>query len=208
MAWDIVFVEPEKPGRPGGKGRAVGENARAVGENIFLRDLPKNPKVFAFLFPGSDDSDELKEGLRVLGEKTGDNLYVDLNSSLADPDYQAARRRFKLGPLPAIVVTAISPLAATPTGETGFVRLDGKALLAKPEQLVRTVEELFNLFLGGEIAAAVRRGWIAERGAALAAAAARVWAIFQPVITWLGKAEYEFNIAEGTIAVKPSGGRG
>ena len=83
-----------------------------------------------------------------------------------------------------LVVTAISPLAATPDGKTTFVRLDGKALFAKPEALVRTVEQLFNLFLGERISQAVVIGWIEQGKAAVACAAERVCQLIQPVFAW------------------------
>ena len=69
-----------------------------------------------------------------------------------------AEKRFGIVRWPVIVVTAVSPLAATPEGDNAFVRLDSRSLFGKPEELLRTVEELFNLFLGGKIAQAVRNG--------------------------------------------------
>jgi hypothetical protein len=203
MAYDIVFVEEPEVGRD--PASASDHQDRGTG-TVFLSQLPRDPKVFAFFFPGSADTEELQRRLRALGEKTGDNLYVDMGS-LLDPDYLAARERFKLGPLPAVIVTATSPLAATPTGESAFVRLDGISLFAQPEKLVRTVEELFNLFLGGQIAQAVRLGWTVQSAAALAAAAERVWSIIQPVITWLGTRDYSFDLLSGKIEVKESRGR-
>jgi hypothetical protein len=79
--------------------------------------------------------------LRALGQKTGDNLFVNIGT-LADPDYEHAVERYNIKQLPVVVVTAVAPLAATPQGDTTFVRLDGEALFAKPEELVKTVEEL------------------------------------------------------------------
>jgi len=130
MAYDIVFVEKEIPGR-------------AVGDNLFLSSLPTAPKVFVLFYPGSADTKEVEQRLRKLGQQTGDNLFVNFGS-LADPDYEKADKLFGITRWPVIIVTAISPLAATPEGDNAFVRLDSRALFANPEQVVRTVEELFD----------------------------------------------------------------
>lgn len=194
MAYDIVFVEKPEPGR-----------ARGV-DSVFLSDLPTNPKVFAFLYRGAADTSEVEGALRALGERTGDNLFVNIGSQ-ADPDYDKAEKCFRISRWPVIVVTAISPLAATPEGDNAFVRLDSRSLFDKPEELVRTVEQLFNLFLGGNIARAVVTEWIAGGQAALRAAAERVWSVVRPVITWLSERDFAFEAAGVKIEVKESGGR-
>jgi hypothetical protein len=193
MAYDIVFVEKPEPGR-------------AVGDSVFLSDLPTNPKVFVFFYRGAADTSEVERVLRALGERTGDNLFVNIGTQ-ADPDYDKAEKCFRITRWPVIIVTAISPLAATPEGDNAFVRLDNRSLFARPEQLARTVEELFNLFLGGKIARAVVTGWTAEGKAALLAAANRVWSVVQPVITWLSERDFAFEYAGVKIEVKESGGR-
>jgi hypothetical protein len=78
-------------------------------------------------------------------------------------------------------------------------------LFAKPEELARTVEELFNFFLGGKIARAVVTGWTAEGKAALLAAARRVWSVVQPVITWVSERDFTLEYADVKIEVKESG---
>ncbi len=198
MTYDVIFVEKEDS-RGGGRGA----KKRAGGESIFLASLPTSPKVFAFFYPGDVDTDEAERRLRALGQRTGDNLFVNIGS-LVDPDYKRAVQRFGIGPLPVIVVTAVSPLAATPDGETAFVRLDGKSLFAKPEELVRTVEELFNLFLGGKIVQAVMSAWTKEGMATLVAAAEQVWAVIQPVITWVARKDIKLEFAGAKIEVKQS----
>ena len=195
MAYDILFVEKEDQPAAGAEPRGVGD--------VFLSKLPTSPKVFALFFDGSLDTEDVRERLRTLGEKTGDNFYVNVGT-LSDPDYQAAARRFNLGPLPAIVVTAISPLAATPEGENAYVRLDSRPLFAKPEQLASTVEELFNLFLAQKISQAVRVGWTQQGKAGLIAAAERVWSVIEPVITWLSKKDLTFEVAPVKIEVRES----
>jgi hypothetical protein len=191
MAYDIVFVEKPEPGR-------------AVGDSVFLSNLPTNPKIFAFFYRGAADTSEVEKQLRALGQRTGDNLFVNI-ASQADPDYDKAEKRFGIRRWPVIVVTAISPLAATPEGDNAFVRLDNKPLFAKPEELVRTVEELFNLFVGGQIGHAIVTGWTQQGKASLLAAAERVWSVVQPVIKWLGKRDFAFEFAGAKIEVKQGG---
>jgi hypothetical protein len=201
MAYDIVFVDDKLPAVPGNRTKE-----RAVGEAIFLASLPMSPKVFAFFYPGETDTEEVEKRLRALGKKTGDNLLVNF-STLVDPDYKRAVERFSVKALPVIIVTAVSPLAAIPNGETTFVRLDGKSLFARPDQLVRTVEELFNLFLGGKIAEAVMVAKIQRGKAAAARAADAVWAVIKPVIGWAAGRDWRVEFTPVRIEVKKSGGK-
>jgi hypothetical protein len=146
--------------------------------------------------------------LRALGLKTGGNLFVNIAETLADPSYQMAAERFRLKSLPVIVVTAVGPLAATPEGQTAFVRLDGKHLFQQPQQLVQTVEQLFNLFLRGDIAEAVRAGWVQQIKAKILAAADAIWAQIQSVITWAAKKDISLEFLSAKIEVKERGGPG
>jgi hypothetical protein len=203
MTYNIVFVDSESLATSDGQ-RSVRE--KAVGDNIFLANLPTSPKVFAFFYPGSDDTSKVEERLRTLGQKTGDNLFINFGT-LTDPDYDQAVECFGIGPLPVIVVTAVAPLAATPTGKTVFVRLDGKSLIERPDVLVRTVEELFNLFLAGKLLQAVMVGSAQQGKAAVAAAAGRVSALIQPVTEWAKDIQgFTLEIAGFKIDVRKSGG--
>ena len=109
MAYDIVFVEQDN------LQVNKGQKEKAVGESIFLATLPTNPKVFAFFYPSDADTDAAEERLRALGQKTGDNLFVNIGT-LADPDYEHAVERYNIKQLPVVVVTAVAPLAATTPG--------------------------------------------------------------------------------------------
>jgi hypothetical protein len=197
VPFDIVFVDDEEP-------EAATVKHRSVGESVFLYDLPKAPKVFVFFYQGSDDTQDVEDRLRALGRRTGDNLFVNLGS-LADPAYEDAVERFGIRQLPVVIVTAVAAFAATPDGKTTFVRLDSSALFSKPAELVRTVEELFNLFLAGNVAQAVRSGWIAQGQATAVGVAARIWAIVQPVIAWISRRDLVIDVTSGKIEVKASG---
>jgi hypothetical protein len=199
VTYNIILVEKDRS--PFAVGRA---KERAVGESVFLANLPTRPKVFAFFYPGNTDTEEVEKRLRALGHRTGDNLFINFGT-LDDDDYKQAVEHFGIGALPVIVVTAVGPLAATPEGETTFVRLDGKSLFAKPDELVQTLEKLFNLFLGGKILQAIMIGWTQQGKAAVAAAGERVWAIIQPAITWAAKKDIKLEFATAKIEVKESG---
>jgi len=197
LAYNIVFIDQEASADTLG-------NDRNVGENVFLSDVPKDSKVFLFFYPGGLDTDDVERGLRDLGNRTGDNLFVNFGS-LADPDYRSSVERFGIKLLPVIVMTAIAPLAETPTGETTFFRLDSVSLFERPADLLRTVEKLFNLFLDGKVTEAARSGQIAQGQAAAASLAGRIWRIIQPVITWLSRLEITIEAATGKIEVKAGG---
>ena len=199
MPYDIIFDDIDEPNRTG-----PAHKERAVGENVFLANLPQSPKVFALFYRGGAETDEVEGKLRTLGQRTGDNLYVNIGT-LVDPDYSIAVQRFKIKRLPAIVVTAIAPLAGAPTGESAYVRLDGAALFGKPDELVRGVEQLCNLFLCGRIAEAVLAGWVLPGKAAAAAALGKVWDIVRPVIAWVAQEDISLEFASIKISAKPSG---
>jgi hypothetical protein len=194
MTYDIVFVEKQE--------QLIG--GRAVGEQLFLSGLPTSPKVFALFYCGSRDSSEVETLLRTLGQKTGNNLFVNI-ASHADPDYDRAAKLFNITRWPVIVVTAISPLAATPEGDNAFIRLDNKSLFERPDELVQTVEKLFNLFLADDIGRAVRTGWIRQERAALFAAAERIWSVIQPVIVWIAKKDLALEFLGAKIEIKECG---
>jgi hypothetical protein len=194
MTYEIVFEE-----KPPGE-RAVIDRRRGEGR-VFLSNPPTNPKVFVFFYRGSAYTSEVEQKLSALGKRTGDNLYVNIGSQ-ADPHYKTARNRFGIRQWPVIVVTAISPLAASPEGDTAFVRLDNKSLFEKPEELVRTVEKLFNLFLGEEIKRAVWTGWTEEGKAALLAAAERIWSVIQPLVDWVAERDVTVQFAGMKIEMR------
>lgn len=104
-------------------------------------------------------------------------------------------------------MTAISPLAATPGGETTFARLDRKTLFARPETLVRTVEELFNLFIAGRIKEAIDVARARQRETAVVSMAKRAWAVIEPVITWIGERDIKLGFLGAKIEVRRSRGR-
>lgn len=197
MAYQIVFVKNQPPPAPG-------ERPKGVGEHMVLADVPASPKVFVFYYPGSTDTRDVEKRLRALGQKSGDNLFVCFGKG-DDPHYERTVKCFGLGPLPVIVVTAIAPLATMPDMKTAFVRLDSKPLFEKPDALVQTVEELFNLFLGGKFRQAAWVGTAQEGKAVLADLGERLWTVIKPVFTWIAQSDIKLGLADGTIEVSQSG---
>jgi len=199
MAYEIVFTEEDEDAL------APDQSVkRGAGEHVFLSNLPKRAKVFVFYYQGSFDAEQVEDGLRELGQRSGDNLFVNIGS-LVDPDYRRAVQRFEIGPLPAIVVTAISPLAATPNGKTAYVRLDSRALFADPARLVQTVEELFNLFLAGRVAAAITVAATRVSTSYFKSVVEQMWAVLQPAINWVASRDLTIALLGAKIEVKAAG---
>ena len=54
------------------------EGDKDLGENIFLRDLGSEYKVYAFYYPAAWSHEELEDKLRELGEQAGKNLFINI----------------------------------------------------------------------------------------------------------------------------------
>jgi hypothetical protein len=124
---------------------------RDVGENVFLDQLPSDYPIYLFYYPSAMPNEDLETALRRLGEITGQNLFVNIGR-LNDPRYRDIARRFKIKPLPVIIMTGIDKLASPPEDFfTAFVRIDSKGLLASPDLTVQCLQKMYNLFIEGRI---------------------------------------------------------
>ena len=74
MPYQLVLREPEEG------------SSKAVGENIFLANLPANFPVYAFYYPAEMPDSDFEKLLRTLGERTGENLFVNIGR-LNDPQF-------------------------------------------------------------------------------------------------------------------------
>ena len=81
---------------------------------------------------------------------------------MSDPDYVKINEIFKLGNLPAIVVTVESSLSTVSDTENTYLRIDDKRLLEKPEEFLGLVNEIYNLFIRGDITKAIKKTYIKE----------------------------------------------
>src|SRR5215211_3126515 len=96
----------------------------AVAKDVTLDGVPDNCKVYCFILGPSDTDEAIKKDLETLGTEYGNNLFVGF-WNMADSSYTDMAKYFKLGPLPAIIITAESSLASTDdTNMSAFVRLD------------------------------------------------------------------------------------
>jgi hypothetical protein len=137
--------------------------AKAVGENVFLRDMPLECKVFAFYYPSAMRDAELESALRNLGEMTGSNLFVNLGA-MDDPDYDKIVDMFDIRSFPVVVITATAALAAPPNEYvSAYVCIDDDKLLSEPKRAVELIQEIFNLFIRGEVAKAASKVTWTER---------------------------------------------
>jgi hypothetical protein len=192
MPYDLVFISPP-------------EEKKLVGENVFFANIPADCKVYAFYYPDAMPDRALERGLRELGERTGKNLFVNIGQ-LDDPQFNHVVDKFAIKTYPVIVVTAEASLGS-PAGEfmTAFARLDGKTLLASPEDTVKCVQELFTQFLQGNIAQAISAAKWAQRKEFLASLAGHLTKALKSVAKYIASRDISFSFAVGKLELKKSG---
>jgi len=117
--------------------------------------------VYAFVFRQSKLDNKIRDELEQMGKELGSNLFVGL-WDMSDPDYVKMNEIFKLGKLPAVVVTAESSLSTVSDTENTYLRIDDKRLLEKPEEFLDLVNEIYNLFIRGDITKAIKKTYIKE----------------------------------------------
>ncbi len=128
---------------------------KAVGDNVFLANLPVEFPVYAFYYPAEMPDSELEGLLRKLGGRAGNNLFVNIGR-LDDPQLDKIARKFEIKSFPSVVVTAIADLAAPQSASvTAYVRLDGR-VLSDPHRAITHIENLYLLFLRGSVAEAIK----------------------------------------------------
>jgi hypothetical protein len=135
------------------------EVTRDVGENIFLDQIPDDYKVYTLYYPGSMPDKNLEDHLRNLGNMTGKNLYINIGR-LNDPNYNKIRNKFQIKNLPVIIITAIEGLASIKTEtyfSTAYVKIDNKHLINSVDLILKCIERVFNLFIGGAISEALKQ---------------------------------------------------
>ena len=134
-----------------------------IGENVFLNDLSSKYRVFAFYYPPPIENEDLANGLRSLGDMTGENLLVNIGK-LNDPSFEKIVEAFDIRKYPVVVVTATTDLAGMQKDSvTAFVRIDDERTLSDPAGTVEMVQEIYTLFLRGEIADALSKVKSKER---------------------------------------------
>lgn len=135
--------------------QVVFSGTKAVGENIFFRDLPLDFKVYLLCYAGTKMNEELRSELISFGENTGKNLLVNM-AKPDDDNYEMIQKRFNIKLFPTIIITALSEIASPPEeNSTAYVRIDNKKLLSSPDLAMDCIVKIFNLFIGGNISEAM-----------------------------------------------------
>jgi hypothetical protein len=196
MSYNLILAE--QPDDQTRSGRAVGE------ENAVLRNLTNEFKVYAFYYPSAVTDDALEHRLRELGQRTGKNLYINIGG-LGDEDYNTVTQLFRIDSLPVIVITALDSLASPP-GEylTAFVRLDSRNLLNSPDDTIQCIEQIFNLFLQGNVAKAIAQAKTSERMALLSHLGTWFLQAFRSMGNFIAKSEITIDVLNGKFEIKHS----
>jgi hypothetical protein len=184
----------------------IKEKERAVGENVFLGDLSPSYKVYLFYYAGAMANPSLEDGLRKLGENTGQNLLVNIGK-LNDPNFDEVANRFAIDTFPVVVITAVSDLASL-TSEylSAYARLDSKHLMSSPERTVECAQEVFNLFLRGKVTEALANAKSTQRTELLKWLGGLVTGVLKPVLKYIEERDIAFSLVEGKFELKKSGG--
>lgn len=189
--YNLVLTEPE--------------DGRAVGDNVFLANLPADYKVYVFYYSGTEPNEDLAKKLRAFGEAGGKNVFVNF-AGLDDPAFTKMIKRFQIGALPAIIVTAIESLAS-PSDEylTTFARLDEKKLLASPDRAIECVERLFILFLEGKVKEAISHAKWQERAELARALGGFFASALKGLKDFIFERDFSFSMLQGKFELKKHG---
>ena len=199
MSYSLVLNRPRASETPETGGH------RDIGENVFLAALPAEYQCYAFYYPGPMPDPPLENALRALGEQTGRNLFVNIGR-LNDPAYGKITRLFDIKSTPVIVLTAVAPLAPAETDEGSvYVRLDSPGLLGSAERATRCVNEIFTLFIRGDIAEAVARGKSAKRTELVRSVAGVIGPALSSVWGLVADRDISVSVFEGKLELKRSG---
>jgi hypothetical protein len=193
VRYSLVLKDNPKLGRP-----------RRIGENVFLADVPDECKVFAFYYPSSMRDEALDAALRSLGDMAGDNLFVNIGK-LDDPAFDKIIKAFGITTFPVVVVTAASELAGT-AGDEGsvYVRLDDKRLLADTPRTVALLEQVYALFLRGEIAAAAATAERKQRAEIVRAVMSHVADALRGLKNFVVERDLKVSVMTGTFELTRS----
>ena len=175
-----------------------------IGENVFLSELSDEYQVFAFYYPPPMPDEDLEAGLRTLGDLTGENLFVNIGK-LNDPSFAKIVKAFDIHDYPVVVVTATSDLAGAHEDDVNvYVRIDDKHLLSDPARTVELVQEIYTLFLRGEIADAISKVKSKQRTELIRAVANRIGSGLRHLAGFLADRDFKVSLVEGSFEVTKS----
>lgn len=177
-----------------------------VGENVFLSDLPDDYKIFAFYYPSTTRDPALEGALRGLGELTGRNLFVTMGS-LADPAFDKIISAFQIKRFPVIIMTATADLAGSVDAHVNvFARLDHSQLLSDSDRAITLVQELYALFLTGDIAAAISKAKWTQRSELLRAVGEVILRALRGIAGFVADRDIKFSLLDGSFELVKSSG--
>jgi hypothetical protein len=175
-----------------------------IGENVFLSDLSDEYRVFAFYYPPAMRDEELEAALRNLGDLTGKNLFVNI-AKLNDPSFTKIVKTFEIHDYPVVVVTATSDLAgAHEHGVNVYVRIDDKRLLSDPARAAELVQEIYTLFLHGDIADAISKVKSKKRHELIRAVTTRISSGIRGLVGFVADRDFKISLVEGSFEMTKS----
>jgi hypothetical protein len=151
-------------------------------------------------------NEDLENKLRKFGNIIGKNLFVNIGR-LNDPNYKKIASRFEIRDLPVIIITAIDGLSSVKTERyysTFFVRLDSKILLHSVDLTIKSIEQLFNLFIGGQISEALSQYRHDQRNAFLSKLKVVILNSLKVMAKFLFDRDISISLLEGKFELKRS----
>lgn len=177
-----------------------------IAENVFLHGLSDEYKVFAFYYPSAIRNEPLEDALRGLGDLTGRNLLVNIGK-LNDPAFGRVVKAFEIKKYPVVVVTATKDLAGPPDENVNvYVRIDNDRLLADPPRATQVIQEIFGLFLRGEIADAISKAKWKQRSELARAVGNRVTAGLRHLAHFVAERDFKVSVLGGSFELTKSRG--
>ena len=200
MPYRLVLSEPIEK-----KTDVVGEK-KALGEDIFLYDMPQDCKVYMLYYPGALPDEELEKGMRNLGNISGKNLFVNIGR-LDEPNYDTIASKFGIKRLPVIIVTAYDQLAYDPIGQTtAFIKLDDRRLLNSPQLTIDSLQTIFNLFIQGNIYEAIKQANADSRAVLISDIAKLTSSLLNKIGNIFKDFEISISLLGGKLELKRGGG--
>jgi hypothetical protein len=183
----------------------VDEVTRDIGENVFFVNLPTDYMVYLFYYPSVIPNEELENNLKLLGRMTGNNLFVNIGR-LDDPSFSKVKRTFGIVDLPVIIMTGLEGIASVKTQRyysTAYVRIDSSRLLQSVDLTTKSVERIFNLFVGGELSQALAQY---QRDKRIALLKLVIVNSLKKIVKFLSDRDISVSLIEGKLELKRNGG--
>jgi hypothetical protein len=176
---------------------------KASGEGVPVFDLPSyEAKIYALYYPGEMIDDDLENKLREFGNITGKNLFINIGR-LNDPNYDLVISQFEITTSPVVVVTAISELASIKNKLlTVYVKIDSERVLKDPQLTVKTIKNLFYLFMQNKISGALSKCQQANNDAIIKSLKTVVIDSLKELKSYLSDKDWNVSLGPFSLEVK------